>query len=253
MPLILLLIIISSIILYIRQLKQKERSKQDELKLQSLRSQMNPHFIFNSLNSINYFISNNDKLSANRYIADFSRLIRSILSNMGSNFIPLENEINSIRDYLRIEHLRFGDKFDYSLETDEIINSAEIEVCPGIVQPFIENAIWHGVRPLENHKGFILIRFLPAGDEGLRCIIEDDGIGRTASLASKETSGSHKPKGISIITERLQITGKLRRTNYKLEISDLSPGKKETGTRVEVDIPTVTIKRDQHDKGSGSR
>ncbi len=81
---------------------------------------MNPHFMFNSLNSINYFISNNDKLSANRYIADFSRLIRSILSNMGSNFIPLENEINSIMDYLRIEHLRFSDKFDYNLETIEI-------------------------------------------------------------------------------------------------------------------------------------
>ena len=253
MPLLLLFIVIFSIILYIRQLQQKERSKQDELKLQSLRSQMNPHFIFNSLNSINYFISNNDKLSANRYIADFSRLIRSILSNMGSNFIPLDNEINSIRDYLRIEHLRFGDKFDYSLETDEIKDMAETEVCPGIVQPFIENAIWHGVRPLENRKGFITIRFFPAGDEGLKCNIEDDGIGRTASLASKETNGSHKPKGISIISERLQITGKLRRTNYRLEISDLYPGKKETGTRVEVDIPAVTIKRDQHDKSSGSR
>ncbi len=152
MPLLLLAILVFSIMLYIRQLKQKERSKQDELKLQSLRSQMNPHFIFNSLNSINYFISNNDKLSANRYIADFSRLIRSILSNMGSNFIPLENEINSLRDYLRIEHLRFGDKFDYSLNISRISNIAEIEVCPGIVQPFIENAIWHGVRALEERK-----------------------------------------------------------------------------------------------------
>jgi hypothetical protein len=239
-PLLLVAIIVFSIMLYVLQLKQKERSKQDELKLQSLRSQMNPHFIFNSLNSINYFISNNDKLSANRYIADFSRLIRSILSNMGSSFIPLEDEINSIRDYLRIEYLRFGDKFDYNLDINGIVNIYELDVCPGIVQPFIENAIWHGVRPLEKRKGMINIRFITAKNEGLKCIIEDDGIGRTASMKSRVTNGSHKPKGISIITERLQITGKLRRTNYKLEISDLFDDRDDTGTRVEVDIPAIT-------------
>jgi ligand-binding sensor domain-containing protein len=239
-PLLLIAIIVFSIMLYIWQLKQKERSKQDELKLQSLRSQMNPHFIFNSLNSINYFISNNDKLSANRYIADFSRLIRSILSNMGSSFIPLEDEINSLRDYLRIEYLRFGDKFDYNLDINEIVNIYELDVCPGMVQPFVENAIWHGVRPLENRKGMINIRFITAKNEGLKCIIEDDGIGRSASMRSRVTNGSHKPKGISIITERLQITGKLRRTNYKLEISDLFNDRKDTGTRVEVDIPAIT-------------
>jgi|WetSurMetagenome_2_1015567.scaffolds.fasta_scaffold00002_108 ligand-binding sensor domain-containing protein len=236
-PLTILLIIVYSIILYIRQIKQEERSKQDELKLQSLRSQMNPHFIFNSLNSINYFISNNDRLSANRYIGDFSRLIRSILSNMGSNFIPFEDEINSIRDYLRIEHLRFSDKFDYSIDTADISNIFDIEVCPGIVQPFIENAIWHGVRALEDRKGQINIRFEPAGVEGLRCIIEDDGIGRMASINNKGKTWTHKPKGISIIEERLQITGKLRKINYKLEMSDLYPDKQFTGTRVVVDLP----------------
>jgi LytS/YehU family sensor histidine kinase len=156
---------------------------------------------------------------------------------MGSNFIPLEDEINSIRDYLRIEHLRFGDKFDYKLETEEIKNISEIEVCPGIVQPLIENAIWHGVRPLEMRKGMITIRYIPSDGEGIKGIIEDDGIGRISSMKSKGENASHKPKGISIITERLQITGKLRRTSYKLGISDLYPGKEETGTRVEVDIP----------------
>jgi len=252
-PLLLLFIITFSIVVYIWQIKQKERSKQDELKLQSLRSQMNPHFIFNSLNSINYFISNNDKLSANRYIADFSRLIRSILSNMDSNFISFENEINSIKDYLRIEHLRFSDKFEYSLDTSEIIDSSETEVCPGIVQPFIENAIWHGVRPLENRKGIIRIKFVYTVTMGIRCIIEDDGIGRAASLKNKETNSNHKPKGIGIITERLLITGKLRRTNYTLEISDLLPGKKETGTRVEVDIPSIIKKYEQNDKSLSGR
>ncbi|MCX6334023.1 MAG: histidine kinase [Bacteroidia bacterium] len=252
MPLLVLMIVVFSVIVYTEQLKQRERSKQYELKLQSLRSQMNPHFIFNSLNSINYFISNNDKLSANRYIADFSRLIRSILSNMGSDFIPLENEIRSLKDYLRIEHLRFGDKFEYNLETSEIDNMNDTEICPGIVQPFIENAIWHGVRPLEKRKGMINIKFVRTDNEGLRCIIEDDGIGRTASMKSRETDGSHKPKGINIITERLQITGKLRRTNYKFEITDLNTDRKDTGTRVEVDIPVKINKHNQHDKSSSS-
>jgi hypothetical protein len=242
--LLLLSAILFSIIFYIRNIKQKERQKQDELKLQSLRGQMNPHFIFNSLNSINYFISNNDRLSANRYIADFSRLIRSILANMGNNFIPFENEISSIEDYLRIEHLRFGDKFDYKIDSEKITDKQQTEVTPGIVQPFVENAIWHGVRALENRKGFILIKFIPVENNGIKCIIEDDGVGRIASVSRQENIENHKSRGISIVAERLQINSKLRKINYKLEISDLNPDKPETGTRVEVDIPVNKSERD---------
>lgn len=237
LPIIATLILIFSLIIYISQVQQKERQKQYELKLQSLRGQMNPHFIFNSLNSINYFISNNDKLSANRYIADFSRLIRSILSNMGNNYIPFESELSSIGDYLRIEHLRFGDKFDYKIITDQIIDQGNIEVYPGIVQPFIENAIWHGVRALENRKGMIRIVFLPHADGSLRCIIEDDGVGRKASIDRQGGYGNHKSRGIDIVTQRLQITTKIKRTNFKLEITDLYKDRIETGTKVEVDIP----------------
>ena len=113
---------------------------------------------------------------------------------------------------------------------------AETEVCPGIVQPFIENAIWHGVRALENRKGLIRIRFIPSSDSGLKCIIEDDGVGR---MFSTGRSDNHKSRGISIVAERLQITSKLRKTNYKIEINDLYPGRSEPGTRVEVDIPVI--------------
>jgi LytS/YehU family sensor histidine kinase len=157
---------------------------------------------------------------------------------MGNNFIPFENEISSIEDYLRIEHLRFGDKFDYKIETEEVAGMEVKEVCPGIVQPFIENAIWHGVRALENRKGFIRISFIPAPDNGLKCIIEDDGVGRIFST-SRSDNNNHKSRGISIVAERLQITSKLRKTNYKLEINDLYPGRSEPGTRVEVDIPVI--------------
>lgn len=243
LPVIATLILIFSLIIYIRQVRQKEREKQDELKLQSLRGQMNPHFIFNSLNSINYFISNNDKLSANRYIADFSRLIRSILSNMGNNYIPFMSELSSIEDYLRIEHLRFGDKFDYKINSDQIDNPGDIEVYPGIVQPFIENAIWHGVRALENRKGMIRIVFLPGSEGNIRCIIEDDGIGRKASIANQAGNGNHKSKGIDIVSQRLQITTKIKRTNFKLEITDQYDDRIETGTKVEVDIPVNSGKK----------
>ncbi|MCU0456068.1 MAG: histidine kinase [Bacteroidales bacterium] len=236
-PLLILSVIVFSVILYIRQIKQRERSKHDELKLQSLRSQMNPHFVFNALNSINYFISNNDKLSANRYIADFSRLIRAYLSNMGQSFVPLGDELNSIRDYLQIEHLRFGDKFEYSIDTTGIGNIQDVEVCPGIAGPFIENAIWHGVRSLNNRKGKIKISFEQYGDHVLKCIIEDDGIGRSASLRNRGPAVNHRSKGINMVEERLTLTGKLTKTNYRLTISDLHPEHDETGTRVEVDIP----------------
>lgn len=237
LPLLILAIGVFSIILYIRQIKQRERSKQDELKLQSLRSQMNPHFVFNALNSINYFISNNDKLSANRYIGDFSRLIRAYLSNMGQSFIPIEDELNSMRDYLMIEHLRFGDKFEYWLDTSEIQDIKDLEVCPGIASPFIENAIWHGVRSLSGRKGKISIRFEQERRSVLKCIIEDDGIGRTASQRNRGSVLNHQSKGIKMIEERLLLTGKLTKTSYNLNISDLFPEKEDTGTRVEVDIP----------------
>jgi streptogramin lyase len=130
-------VVLFLVIIYNRQIRIKAKQKQDELRLESLRSQMNPHFIFNALNSVNYFISNNDKIAANTYIADFSRLIRSILNNLSHDYIPLEQEIESISDYLRLEHLRFSDKFNYVLNAD-IENMKQISVFPGLVQPLLK-------------------------------------------------------------------------------------------------------------------
>lgn len=227
--------------LYLRNFRNKNRLINDELKLQALRGQMNPHFIFNSLNSINYFISNNDKLSANRYIADFSRLIRTILSNMGSDYVSFSIEMNSVRDYLEIEHLRFGDKFDYILDISGVNEVETLEIFPGLIQPFIENAIWHGVRALNDRKGFIRIKVSMPVKEKLACIIEDDGIGRRASQEMSKNSVGHKSHGISIVLERLQIVSKLRSVSYGLEISDLYPGRNEPGTRVKIDIPVKQL------------
>jgi LytS/YehU family sensor histidine kinase len=197
---------------------------------------MNPHFIFNSLNSINYFISKNDALSANRYIADFSKLIRSILYNFNSDFIKLEKEIESLEEYLKIEHLRFGDKFNYRFVISPDIEPAQYQVSPGLVQPFIENAIWHGVRGLDKRKGNVEVYFTM--DNGkLTCTIEDDGIGRKNAEAAKSRIDQKVSRGIFIVTERLRIINKLQKSNYQVNISDLYPEKSETGTKVVIDMP----------------
>jgi ligand-binding sensor domain-containing protein len=240
-PLLIVFVLGGIIIVYIRQIKQKESQKQDAMKLQSLQGQMNPHFVFNSLNSINYFISNNDALSANRYIADFSRLIRSILSNLGSNYVLFENEANSIRDYLNIEHLRFGDKFDYEFNTKYIPDSSGFEVFPGLVQPFIENAIWHGVRGLEKRKGFIRVTFSSLNQDRIVCTVEDDGIGRKASFGITKKTENHNSRGIGLALERLQLISKIQGSSFNLKITDLYPYRKDTGTRVEIDIPAKQI------------
>ncbi len=234
--LFLLLLVTSMILIYIRQLKQREAQKQDALRLQSLRGQMNPHFIFNSLNSINYFISNNDKLSANRYIADFSKLIRSILHNLSHDYITLEKEIESVEDYLKIEHLRFGDKFDYQVIVEKASGYENVKVSPGLIQPFIENAIWHGVRGLENRKGKIEVWFGYKYGH-LACMVKDDGIGRKKAEMLRSSNDQKKSKGISIVHERLRIINGLQKSHYQIIIADLHPDRTETGTLVEIDIP----------------
>ena len=222
---------------YIRQVKHREARKQDALRLQALQGQMNPHFIFNSLNSINYFISKKDPLSANRYISDFSKVIRSILHNFNSEFITLEKETESIEDYLNIEYLRFGDKFNFEVTVAPGLPSWQIMVSPGLIQPFVENAIWHGVRGLENRKGRISVRF-EMNCNNLLCIIEDDGIGRKRSEEFKDKHAK-KSQGISLASERLKIINNLYDTSYGIRISDLYPDKTETGTRVEIDVPVM--------------
>jgi hypothetical protein len=225
------------ILMYNRQIRLKASRKQAELRLESLRGQMNPHFIFNSLNSINYFISQNDRLSANRYIADFSHLIRSFLGNLSKEYIPFESELETIKDYLQLEHLRFGDKFDYQLIVPDDFDLGNKMVFPGMVQPFIENAIWHGVRGLTNRKGTITIRFLPGSEEHCLCVIEDDGIGRKLSVERKNAIPGKKSNGIVIVTERLKIINQIRQKNLQLIMEDLYPDREETGTRVTIEIP----------------
>lgn len=222
----------------LKQMNQRERQKRDMLRQQALRAQMNPHFIFNALNSINYFISNNDRLSANRYIADFSKHIRTVLNNMNEDFVRLSVEIDAIEDYLKIEHLRFGDKFDYDLIIEKDVRTDSLKTSPGLIQPFVENAIWHGVMGVTGRKGMIRIRFHGKGS-GIACVVEDDGVGRARSEAMKDKSLPRKSRGISLALERLKIINNILLTDCRITISDLYPDRTETGTRVEIDLPSA--------------
>lgn len=227
-----------AIYLYIRNLRQQQSLKLDTLRLQTLRGQMNPHFVFNSLNSINYFLSNNDKISGNRYIADFSKLIRSILNNMNHDFITLDREIEMVTDFLKVEYLRFGDRFDYEIFIDPAIEPEKYRVSPGHIQPFIENSIWHGMRGLSGRKGTISLSFTLT-DHRIKCTVEDDGIGRKKAGAQRSSQYGTESHGISIVLERLKIINKLLKTDYQVTISDCYPDREDTGTRVVIDLPVI--------------
>ncbi len=225
------------IVYYVRNQRLKDRQLLDRLRLESLRSQMNPHFVFNSLSSINYFIAKEDRLAANEYITDFSRLIRSIIDNLGEDYISFDRELRALDDYLKLEHLRFGDRFTYKISAERIPSPEDVTVFPGMIQPFVENAIWHGVRNLEERKGHINIVLDSAGPDRLICTVEDDGIGRKKAMMFRGKLSDHRSRGIELVCERLRIFNTMSRNDFKIVIEDLYPDREDTGTRVTVDIP----------------
>jgi tetratricopeptide (TPR) repeat protein len=231
------LVLLLAALLIIRSNREKRKANA-MLELKSLRAQMNPHFIFNSLNSVNSFISKNDDRSANKYLSQFSRLMRMVLENSKHDFVSLESEIEILKLYLELEHLRFQDKFDYDFNIGEDIKKDEIEIPPMLIQPFIENAVWHGLRYLDK-KGKLLVS-VQKQEGKLLWTIEDNGIGREKSAELKTKNQQiGKSTGMKNIDERLRILNKMNNTNMQVQVMDLNNG--ATGTRVEVSIPYQSI------------
>jgi len=203
------------------------------LALKSLRSQMNPHFIFNALNSVNHFVSQNDERTANKFLSDFSRLMRLVLENSQEDFISFQKEEEIISLYLKLEHYRFRDKFDYTISIDEDINPETIELPPMLIQPYIENAVWHGLRYKEE-KGHLTLH-VKKQNASLLVEISDDGIGRKKSGELKtENQKKHSSTGLKNIRERLGILNKVYKTDYQVSIEDLHA---DYGTRVTITVP----------------
>ena len=207
------------------------------LALKSLRSQMNPHFIFNALNSVNNFIAKSDERRANRYLSDFSTLMRAVLENSDEDFIPLSKELELLELYTKLEHSRFSDKFDYAIIVDEDIDIDAFQIPPMLLQPYIENAIWHGLRYRED-KGFLKIELKQKDKFALEISITDNGIGRKNSAALKtQNQKKQKSKGMGNIKKRIEILNDMYKDKVDVFISDLETN--GTGTKV-----LFTIKKD---------
>lgn len=229
----LVLVVLSFYLLY-RNIQQKKLANQ-MLALKSLRSQMNPHFIFNALNSVNSFISSNDQRTANKYLADFSKLMRSVLENSEKDFVPLNEEIEVLSLYIKLEHHRFNNKFDYAIEIDSSLVVDSYKVPPMLIQPYLENAVWHGLRYKEE-KGFLKVN-ISANNEAVIVLIEDNGIGRTKSQELKTKNQKQtESMGLKNIQARLNIINEIYKTDLKVDVSDLDTQTKE-GTKVRIAIP----------------
>jgi tetratricopeptide (TPR) repeat protein len=203
------------------------------LALKSLRGQMNPHFIFNALNSVNQFIAQQDERTANRFLTEFSQLMRLVLDNSQEDFISLSKEQELLSLYLKLEHYRFRDKFDYEIKTDPSVSIDSIEVPPMLIQPYIENAVWHGLRYRET-KGKLALTFSRESDNLVVEII-DDGIGRKKSAELKtENQRKHNSTGLKNIRERLAIINKVYKKDFRVSVSDFAEG---VGTRVLLYLP----------------
>jgi two-component system LytT family sensor kinase len=232
----LVLLLITGYLMF-KYIKQQKLAN-NLLALKSLRSQMNPHFIFNALNSVNSFIATNDERTANKYLSDFSLLMRSVLENSEEDFIPLKKEIELLDLYTKLEHFRFQDKFDYAIDVDESIDVEEFQIPPMLLQPYIENAVWHGLR-YKTEKGHLNIVIQPKSKDEITITIADDGIGRDRSKALKTShQKKQKSKGMNNIKKRVAILNEMYKDKVDVAISDYKDFE-DAGTKV-----VVTLKKD---------
>ena len=219
--------------------KAEFRQQAAELEMQALRAQMNPHFIFNSLNSINRFILQNNKVQASEYLTKFSRLVRMILQNSQESLITLENELETLKLYLDLEALRFENRFDFKISVPKDLDIDVLKVPPLIIQPYTENAIWHGLMHKEN-KGLLNIEVNQQNDQ-LFVKVTDDGVGRkqAAALSSKSAT-KHKSVGLKITAERIAMMQSEKGNESTVTINDLvNPDGSAAGTEVVIKMPVI--------------
>lgn len=218
-------------------LKTQIARQMAELEMKALQSQMNPHFTFNALNAIQCFILVQDTDNALAYLDDFAVLIRKTLENISQKHVLLADEIDYLQRYVSLEHMRFDGRFNQSFTLSPSLNPSEILIPPMILQPFVENAILHGLNHLE--KGGKLEVFFDVKDGNLYCRIEDNGVGRKKSAEiNKERLKRHQSKGTAITIERVQLMNEAGRDIYKVITTDLYDNMgNPRGTRVEITLP----------------
>jgi ligand-binding sensor domain-containing protein len=214
-----------------RDLRLKTRMA--DLEMMALRSQMNPHFIFNCLSSIQYYILGADIKHANLYLHKLSSLIRKVLQHCSRTYTTLNEELSILGLYMELEKLRLSDRMDYTIEVDRNLLPSKIMIPSLIIQPFVENSILHGISPLQDKKGMVRVDFKRLG-KYLVCTVEDNGIGINASRLGK-VPVEHDPLGISNIEHRIHIINAMRKEEISLKITDKSEtALKEQGTIAEI-------------------
>jgi ligand-binding sensor domain-containing protein len=228
----------------IRQIRRRQ-NQQDrlmrekaELENKALQAQMNPHFIFNCLNSIQQFIFDEDELAVNNYISGFARLIRATLHNSSRAFISVTDEIDYLSTYLSLEKMRFKDKMEYLIEVDPAIDQEKSLLPPMLIQPYVENCMRHGLRHKESGMGYILITM--RRDAGrLTIVVEDNGIGRKKAMEYK--SGEHieyQSKGMSMTADRIRIIGAVYGGDILVKVEDIvNESDRPAGTRILISLP----------------
>lgn len=226
----------------IRQIKTRETHKTElnkkiaNIESQALRAQMNPHFIFNTLSSIQHYISNNDTDAALKYLSKFAKLMRRIMDNSKQQMIPVAEEIGALNLYLELEVMRFDNKFKYDIIVDDSIDQNYDRIPSMLIQPYVENAILHGLLPKPG-AGKIFIK-LQRQEDTILCTIQDNGIGREKSNEFKKNRvQQHKSMGMSITQERLDILNSSLNSNLNAEIIDIYEDGAAAGTKVSLIIP----------------
>ncbi|HYF29742.1 MAG TPA: histidine kinase [Chitinophagaceae bacterium] len=235
-------LLVVALLLVRRISRQKERNRMkhiqqlQQLELKALRSQMNPHFIFNTLNAVQKYILENDKESSYRYLTRFSKLIRGFLENSRQTTISLQHELDLLRAYMEMEALRFRHKFTYEIEIDPTLDTASVFIPSMLIQPYVENAIWHGIQH-KKANGFVKLSVQDMGGNVLKCRILDNGIGRKRAGEIESASGSqHQPVGMTITQQRLELINQRLKQAVSVNFIDIAEESHGAGTGTIVEL-----------------
>lgn len=226
-----------------KQIKEKEKIKLQftkelaEVEMKALRAQINPHFLFNSLNSINNYILKNDTKLASKYLVKFSQLVRNILNNSSSPYITLQEELRTIELYMLIEGMRFSNQFSYHIEVAETLNTGVIYIPSLLLQPYVENAIWHGLLHKEGEKHIIIsVKKIDSGS--ISITIEDNGVGRKAAEEIEQRPKHRKSFGMQLGESRIRLLNQGNSQTAKVDVIDLyNEQKNPSGTKIDIIIP----------------
>ena len=235
----LLIMVLIGLYLALSRRKNKYRAELHNYMLQALNQQINPHFVFNSLNSIQYYIAEHNTIASHAYIESFSCLIRNILENTREHLTPVQNEIETLEAYLKLECMRFDSRFSFRFQIDENLDTLMYKTPSLLIQPFVENAVWHGLMHKQG-KGLLLISVLLQDNE-IHWIIDDNGIGREKAKTYKAERMQKKASmGNEITRKRIRILKALYKTSVRVSYTDKTDDKGEPlGTKVQIIIPLL--------------